>query len=84
MGDDAGLVVPYLDVGSMAKAVISLGSDPDRRRVMGENARAKAHSKFSLTSQAPKLFAVIEDHMSLMRSAKKPTKSAQATLISRS
>jgi glycosyltransferase involved in cell wall biosynthesis len=84
VGDDAGLVVPYLDVGSMAKAVISLGSDPDRRRVMGENARAKAHSKFSLTSQAPKLFAVIEDHMSLMRSAKKPTKSAQATLISRS
>ena len=84
VGDDAGLVVPYLDVGSMAKAVISLGSDPDRRRVMGENARAKAHSKFSLTSQAPKLFAVIEDHMSLMRSDKKPTKSAQATLISRS
>jgi glycosyltransferase involved in cell wall biosynthesis len=84
VGDDAGLVVPYLDVGSMAKAVVSLGSDPDRRRVMGENARAKTHSKFSLTSQAPKLLAFIEHQMSLSRPATKPLKSDPSSSVSRS
>jgi hypothetical protein len=57
------------------KRSLVLGSHPDRRRVRGEKATGKTH---------PKLFALTEDHISLMRSAKKPTKSGQAALISRS
>jgi glycosyltransferase involved in cell wall biosynthesis len=59
--DDAGLVVPYLNIESMASAIVSLGDDPDRRRLIGQKARAKTDARFSLRSQAPKLLSVIEE-----------------------
>lgn len=40
--DDAGCVVPYLDVEAMAAAVLRLVEDPQMRSALGETARRKA------------------------------------------
>ena len=47
-------------------------------------AKAKTHSRFSLTSQAPKLLAIIEHQVSLARPATKLLKSDSSSSISRS
>ena len=53
--NDAGIVVPYLDVSAMAKACIDLLMDPNRRRQLGHKARAKVESRYLLAWQGPKL-----------------------------
>ena len=60
---DAGIVVPYLDVPAMAGACIELLTDVDRRRQMGENARIKVRERYALARQGPKLLAVVEAAM---------------------
>ncbi len=42
---DAGMVVPYLDVRAMAAAVLRLAGDDDLRRRLGEAARAKVAAR---------------------------------------
>ena len=61
--EDAGIVVPYLDVPAMAKACIELLTNESRRRQMGQNARAKVQERYTLEKQGPKLLAVIEAAM---------------------
>jgi glycosyltransferase involved in cell wall biosynthesis len=60
VGQDAGVVVPYMDLDSFAEAAIHLGRDVDARRRYGERARAKALGEFSIDRQAPKLAALLE------------------------
>jgi glycosyltransferase involved in cell wall biosynthesis len=62
--NDAGIIVPYLDVPAMAKACFELLLDDNRRRQLGENARAKVQARYTLDQQGPKLFSVIESAMS--------------------
>ena len=45
--DDAGIVVPYLDVQAMAEALIRLHDDPSFRLRLGSRARAKLSEAFS-------------------------------------
>jgi glycosyltransferase involved in cell wall biosynthesis len=40
-GQDAGIAVPYLDIDAMASAVVTLQSDPEKRKALG--AAAKEH-----------------------------------------
>jgi glycosyltransferase involved in cell wall biosynthesis len=58
--DDAGLVVPYLDIAAMATACIELVMDDKRREKLGENARAKVQLRYTLTIQGPKVLAVLK------------------------
>jgi len=58
--DDAGIVVPYLDVPAMAAACVELLRDEDRRRQFGKNAQRKVQERYLLDIQAPKILALIE------------------------
>jgi glycosyltransferase involved in cell wall biosynthesis len=58
--DDAGIIVPYLDVSAMAKACIELLTDEERRRQLGENARAKVQERYALDFQGRKILAVLK------------------------
>lgn len=60
VGEDAGVIVPYLAVESMADAVAKLGRDPELRDQLGRKGRSRAEQGYSLASQAPKLLAIIE------------------------
>jgi glycosyltransferase involved in cell wall biosynthesis len=59
--NDAGIIVPYLDVPAMAKACVELCLNGDRRRRLGDNARAKVQSRYTLALQGPKLLRVIDE-----------------------
>ncbi|HVT73089.1 MAG TPA: glycosyltransferase family 4 protein [Lacunisphaera sp.] len=57
--EDAGVVVPYLNISAMAKACVDLmGNDVVRHR-LGENARAKVRSRYSLDVQGPKFLDLL-------------------------
>lgn len=61
-----GLVVPPADTAALAEAINRLLADPVRRKEMGEFARRRAHTEFSLE----RMFCQIED---AYRSALGPT-----------
>lgn len=61
--NDAGTVVPYLDVPAMAKACAELLMNESRCKQIGKNARAKVQEHYTLEKQGPKLLAVIEGAM---------------------
>jgi glycosyltransferase involved in cell wall biosynthesis len=46
--DDAGYIVPYLDIGKTAEAIISLSSDAEKCRAMGEIAASKARARHDM------------------------------------
>lgn len=58
--DDAGLVVPYLDVPALAAACLRLLSDDALRRRLGEIARTKVRSRYTLESLGPKFLDVLQ------------------------
>jgi glycosyltransferase involved in cell wall biosynthesis len=60
VGHDAGIVVPYLDITAMATACIELLMDGQRRRKLGDNARAKVQSRYTLAVQGPKFLTVLK------------------------
>ncbi|MDG2050894.1 MAG: glycosyltransferase, partial [Myxococcota bacterium] len=62
IGNDAGIVVPYLDVDAMAAAVTSLASDSAKRTAMGECARSKINESFSASAYATKILSILESH----------------------
>lgn len=62
--DDAGIIVPYLDVMAMAKACAALFADDEHRKKLGKKARDKVHTRYSLAVQGPKLLGVIESAFS--------------------
>lgn len=49
---DTGLLVPPEDVNALADAITLLGSNRSLRHRLGENARARIHSQFSLVQMA--------------------------------
>jgi glycosyltransferase involved in cell wall biosynthesis len=58
--EDAGIVVPYLDVAAMARACVALLRDSPLRRRLGDKARSKVMANYTLEIQAPKIRAIIE------------------------
>lgn len=60
VADDAGMVVPYLDLDAFAHAISTLYTDPARRKALGSAAQGKARQQHSIASQGPKLLHSIE------------------------
>lgn len=60
VGDDAGVVVPYLDVAAFVAALQRLHRAPAMRRMQGEAARRRVLTQYGVEAQAPKLLASIE------------------------
>jgi glycosyltransferase involved in cell wall biosynthesis len=58
--DDAGCVVPYLDVNAMADAVIKLLHSSELRHRLGEQAQHKVQARHDITVAAPKILETIE------------------------
>jgi glycosyltransferase involved in cell wall biosynthesis len=58
--DDAGAVVPYLDVHAMAERVLQLLECESLRHDLGSRARSKVQERHVLASVAPQLLRVIE------------------------
>ena len=60
VGDDAGIVVPYLDLEAFGQAIDALRADPPRRRALGAAAQRKVRQHHCIETQGPKLLRSIE------------------------
>jgi glycosyltransferase involved in cell wall biosynthesis len=58
--DDAGFVVPYLDIEAMARAVVRLAEDPELRARLGENARRKIVDRHDIQVGAARIAGVLK------------------------
>ena len=58
--EDAGFVVPYLDVGAMADRLATLFEDDDLRMRLGNTAANKVRERHDVAVGAPKILRVIE------------------------
>ena len=61
--DDAGFVIPYLDISEMADKVVLLANDSKLRKKLGENGKNKVLQKHLIDNTAPGVLAVIERMM---------------------
>jgi glycosyltransferase involved in cell wall biosynthesis len=57
--DDAGVVVPYLNVPAMAHAIRRLAMDRNLRLAMGDRAYEKVRARYDVEVQAPKIEALL-------------------------
>lgn len=57
--DDVGLVTPRHDVAALAEAIVSLAHDPNRRRHLGEAARLRAATHYSINRMVDAYLALI-------------------------
>jgi len=57
--DDAGFVVPYLDVNAMADKVITLAKDKELMAKLGNSAAQKVRERHDISVAAPKILEVI-------------------------
>jgi glycosyltransferase involved in cell wall biosynthesis len=60
VGDDAGLIAPYLDVAAFAAHLTRLKDQPALHERLGAAASAKVRTNNSIAVQAPKLVKIIE------------------------
>ena len=58
--EDAGRVVPYLDVGAMATAVAEIVGDEELRARLGHRAREKVETLYSVDRQAARVLELVE------------------------
>jgi glycosyltransferase involved in cell wall biosynthesis len=58
--DDAGAVVPYLDVAAMARCVLEFAASDSRRSALGAAARDKVRARHDVATAAPQLAAIID------------------------
>jgi glycosyltransferase involved in cell wall biosynthesis len=65
--DDAGVVVPYLDVVAMAAAVVRLVESPALRASMGEAARRKTRERHDRATGAGHIAGIICQHSAITR-----------------
>jgi glycosyltransferase involved in cell wall biosynthesis len=62
--DDAGIVVPYLDIEAMATAVTRLVDDADLRARLGETGRRKVVERHDASVGAPQIARTLSEIMS--------------------
>jgi glycosyltransferase involved in cell wall biosynthesis len=60
VGDDSGVIVPYLDVEAMADAVSALVNNADLRHRLGSAGAQKVRAAHDVHVAGPKLLRVIE------------------------
>lgn len=58
--DDAGVVVPYMDVDGMARAVLELSGDPLLRRRLGDAAAAKVKARYDIAAAGSRIVNLVE------------------------
>ena len=63
VADDAGIRIPYLDVGAFSKTLVRLCDDPGLRSRMGKVGRMRVSESYRVGVQAPKLLASIRQCM---------------------
>ncbi len=71
VGDDAGIVVPYLDVRAMADAVCKLVNDENLRKSLGEQARKKVVQRYDSSVGIELIISSIEKQFALGMRRKK-------------
>jgi glycosyltransferase involved in cell wall biosynthesis len=59
VGDDAGVIVPYLDIDAMARACLELIGNKGLSERLGATAKEKVETQFTLAKQGPKLLGAI-------------------------
>ena len=60
VGEDAGLIAPYLDIAAFAAHLMRLQDMPTLREQLGIAASTKVRTNYSIEVQAPKLLKIIE------------------------
>lgn len=58
--DDAGVVVPYLDLDTMAATVMNVLQSPEVRERLGRRARQKVRERHDIEQTAPRIVRTIE------------------------
>lgn len=58
---ETGLLVPPRDAAALAQALLELASQPERRRLMGDTARAKVVPHYSLENMVRQIEALYEE-----------------------
>jgi glycosyltransferase involved in cell wall biosynthesis len=58
--NDAGFVVPYLDVETMAGRLVALLDSSERRSALGATARGKVTSRHDISRAAPRIAQIID------------------------
>ena len=59
VGDECGIVVPYLDVAAAAEAILRLVDDPELRRTLGRNAAQRVRTRHDVATTAPAIAQII-------------------------
>jgi glycosyltransferase involved in cell wall biosynthesis len=67
---DAGYVVPYMDISAASDAVIKLIVDPAQRQVMGQRARQKVLKRHDTRTSVQKVLAILQRYLTLPLSEK--------------
>jgi glycosyltransferase involved in cell wall biosynthesis len=71
--NDAGYVVPYLDLATMVRRLLELLHDLPLRKSMGHRARAKVLERYSVGVAAPKITRIVEREIRYSRCRKSLT-----------
>lgn len=65
VGEDAGLVAPYLDITGFAAHLMRLRNEPGLLESLGATALAKVQTRYRVDVQVPKLLKIIENCLSM-------------------
>ena len=57
---DAGCIVPYLDIDAMAESIIRLAREPELKKRLGARAAEKVRQRYGLTVACPSILEVIK------------------------
>ena len=60
VGTDCGFVVPYLDVGAMARRVVQVVNDPTLHAQLGQRAKTKVRECHDVEVVAPRIANIID------------------------
>jgi len=66
--EGCGLVVPYVDLDAMTRALVHLLGHPEERESLGRRARAKIRSGFTWPGFADKMVGILEEHYDYLSS----------------
>ncbi|WP_336523909.1 glycosyltransferase family 4 protein [Planctellipticum variicoloris] len=61
--EDAGFIVPYLNVAAMAERIVQLKDDVKLRFSLGSRAREKVLTKYLVEHAGPQILRIIEDEL---------------------
>jgi len=60
VGDDAGCVVPFLDVAAFARRILGLSADEGLRARLGRRAAEKVRTLYNVDTVAPRIVEILE------------------------